>query len=312
MDIKDIFLKEYIAKEIFFRPPSKLLYWILLLRFHPQNYSLKNTEIGGKVDEIVGGNSKPGVNQFIKEIVRKIHDRFRDELAEDGITEEDLGNKKRTQQDSKSCRQKHPWLVAYKWLWDKKFPRWHSVYMWEIWKKETTNNSEWIQFEEFFPPKFQKIQNDERIFVPTINNYLPIDTKLNLKLNLNYQSSYLLLFHRGVYAKGETTQYLIIPSQAFAPSYQLVDSINCIPQEGAMCKYIHFELLGKEEFIGILVDRALDLPWLSPDSANPVLKWKGEHLEKLWKELQSQNNWQAFYREFEVISKIDSFVGIAE
>ncbi len=76
-----------------------------------------------------------------------------------------------------------------------------------------------------------------------------------------------------------------------------------MPQQGAMCEDIQFDAVGKEEYIGILVDEPLDLPWLNPDPEHPALPWGGQHLEEVWELLQDKN-WQVFYQDFQVESQI--------
>ena len=202
--LKDIFLKD-IAKQIFpGNAPLERMYWTFLYRFAPDLYHLKGIQIAERVSETVGVDAVPGLGMSLRQVIIRINKTFRDELDQDGVEEDDLIRHRPGQQG--------PWLVVYQWLWEKKYPRWHSIYMWEIWKQEATNNSEWIQFEEFFPPKFQKIDDNERIFVPTINNYLPINTKLNLKLNLNYQSIAVLnsLWHNPLVIKFRKIKYLTV------------------------------------------------------------------------------------------------------
>lgn len=79
--------------------------------------------------------------------------------------------------------------------------------------------------------------------------------------------------------------------------------MNCIaiaPSRSYSYRRI-FDALGKEEYLGIVVDEPLDLPELTPDPINPALEWQGKHLERVWEKLRNKN-WQVFYRDFEVIS----------
>ncbi len=69
-----------------------------------------------------------------------------------------------------------------------------------------------------------------------------------------------------------------------------------------MCKDIQFDAVSTEEYMGIVINNPLDLPWLNPDPHNPVVEWKGEHLEQVWEQLRSQDNWRVFYQNFDVKS----------
>ncbi|WP_336622324.1 hypothetical protein [Chlorogloeopsis sp. ULAP01] len=137
---------------------------------------------------------------------------------------------------------------------------------------------------------------------------IPINTPLSLKINLDCPGSYLLLFNRGQDKQGNITKYLVTPSQAFAPSYQLLEKSILIPQQDAILYEdgIEFDAEGKEEYIGIVIDNPLNLPWLNPDTDNPALEWQGKHLKEVWEQLHAQDKWRVFYRNFNVISAISA------
>ncbi|WP_193197976.1 hypothetical protein [Nostoc sp. MG11] len=56
-----------------------------------------------------------------------------------------------------------------------------------------------------------------------------------------------------------------------------------IPQQDAILYEdgIEFDGEGKEEYIGIVIDNPLNLPWLNPYPEEPVLKWQGKDLEQV-------------------------------
>lgn len=292
---------EYVSEQIFLenvRP--ELQYGTFIGRFNPNNYSLKSTEIAQGLTQMQGKDYASGINQHIKEVIEKIYRGFRDELAQDGITEQQLGlGNQKGNPGRKTSDIKSPWQITYEWLWDIKYSRWLQDYIWENWKQRAQTNVEWIQFCE---RSVEYASKGMKIPQALPKEIIPINTPLSLKINLDNPGSYLLLFNRGLDAQGNTTKYLVTPSQAFAPSYQLMEKSTLIPLQNAMCEDIQFDSVGKEEYIGIVIDKALNLPWLNPNPENPVLEWQGKHLEQVWEQLHAQDNWRVFYRDFNVIS----------
>lgn len=297
--LKTLFL-DYIATKIFpGNAPPQLQYYTFLYRFNSDNYSLRHTEIGKQLSSTIGGDCESGINEYIKQVIKKINLCFRDELAQDHVTENMLGiSATKTTQGRKSAKQGSPWQVAYQWLWQFKYPRWQQDYIWDSWKQSAHNNSDWIQFNLHSASASKALKVPQ----PKTQGQLPIDTPLTLEINLDSPGSYLLLFNRGFDNHGYTTQYLITPSQAFAPNYQLAEKITLMPQKNAICEDIQFDAVGKEEYLAILVDQPLDLPWLTPDPAHPALQWQGQHLAQVWEHLQHTDNWRVFYRDFDVVT----------
>ncbi|MBD2432473.1 hypothetical protein CEN44_13775 [Fischerella muscicola CCMEE 5323] len=292
---------EYVSEQIFpgnVRP--ELQYGTFIGRFNTNNYSLKSTEIAQGLTQMQGKDYASGINQHIKEVIEKIYRGFRDELAQDGITEQQLGlGNQKGNPGRKTSDIKSPWQIAYEWLWDIKYSRWLQDYIWENWKQRAQTNVEWIQFCD---RSVEYASKGMKIPQALPKEIIPINTPLSLKINLDNPGSYLLLFNRGLDAQGNTTKYLVTPSQAFAPSYQLMEKSTLIPLQNAMCEDIQFDSVGKEEYIGIVIDKALNLPWLNPNPENPVLEWQGKHLEQVWEQLHAQDNWRVFYRDFNVVS----------
>ncbi len=210
---------EYISKKIF---PGNVLpelqYWTFIERFHPNNYSLKTTEIAKGLEQMQDKDYVSGINQHLKVVIEKIYRVFRDELAQDGITPEQLGlGNQKGKPGRKTSSTASPWQIIYQWLWSIKYYRWLPDYIWDNWKQKAQTNLDWIQFcthTEDYSSKGMKIP-------PALpKESLPINTPLNLKINLDTPGSYLLLFNRGRDSQGNITQCLVTPSQAFAPSYQ--------------------------------------------------------------------------------------------
>ncbi|MGB3512963.1 MAG: hypothetical protein WBA93_27860 [Microcoleaceae cyanobacterium] len=292
---------EYISKKIFpGNVPPELQHWTFMQRFNTNNYSLKTTEIAEGLEQMKGKYNVSGINQHIKVVIEKIYREFREELVQDGITPEQLGlGNQKGKPGRKKSSTASPWQIVYQWLWNIKYYRWLQDYIWDNWKQKAQTNLDWIQFckhPEDYSSKGMKVP-------PALpKESLPINTPLNLKINIDSPRSYLLLFNRGLDSQGNITKYLVTPSKAFAPSYQIVEKTTLIPLQDAICKDIQFDTVSTEEYIGIVIDNPLDLPWLNPDSHNPVVEWQGKHLEQVWEQLHPQDNWRVFYQNFNVIS----------
>lgn len=272
----------------------EIQYWCWQYRFYPSNYHLKHKDIANKITEKVGYFNEEGINPTIKEVIKKIYSAFQKELEQDGVTKEQLGLSKKEQQNSskQESSKHHPWKVVYHWLWERKYDLWLQRYIWDSWKQKAVFNQEWISF-----------SNKERGMVvpePLKTPSLPINQALQMEISIDFPEKYLLLLNRGRDDQNQETRYLVCPSQAFAPNWQLLEPITLMPQPGAMCQDIQFDAPGQEEYIGILLDEKFDLPWLNPDPANPAWKWEGKHLGEVWEKLQENNGWQVFYQCFEV------------
>lgn len=295
---------EYIAEQIFLgNARSEFQYSIFVERFNPNNYPLKITDIAKGLNKMnIPKNYSSGVNQHLKEVIIKIFNNFKNELIANGITENHIGlGKNKGKKGRIKSSEKSPWQIVYDWLWEKKYFLWSQDYIWKIWKEKAKNNRhhEWIQFSEINSeetPKAIKIPQGRK-------ETLPMDTPLKIKIDLDYPGGYLLLLNVAQNKQGEISRYLLTPSQAFAPSYQLIENSISIPQQDAMSPEIKFEAEGKEEFVGIVIDDALDLPWLDTDKENPILEWQGEHLIDLWQKWSNKHNWHILYRNFEVMPK---------
>ena len=298
--LPNIFLQQ-ISQEIFpGNCPPEVQSHLLKERFHQDNYRLKHTEIGKNLSQTLKGDCESGINQFLKEVIKKLYRTYEDELTQDDITIEMLGLCDNNRHGRKKDKQQSPWQVLYKWLWQSKYPRWQQDYLWDEWKNKAKVNSSWIQFSNYSSDYTCK---GHVVPKPAAKPSIPVNTPLNLEIALDTPGSYLYLFNRGEDTQGNTTKYVISPSQAFAPNCRLMEKITLMPQQGAMCEDvgIQFDALGKEEYLGIVVDEPLDLPELTPDPINPALEWQGEHLERVWEKLRNKN-WQVFYRDFEVVS----------
>ena len=281
--------------------PPEIQYWTFMYRFDRENYKLRHTEIAEKLNDTLGGEYESGINQFIKEVIKKLYRTYGAEMTQDGISQKMLGLGKGVP-GKKSSETRSPWQVAYKWLWAKKYSRWQEDYFWSSWQKQAQLNSQWLKFSH------TNGYASRAMVMPTPKpkDTLPVNTPLNLEINLGCSpDSYVLLFNRGQDVEGNTTRYLISPSYAFAPNNRLTEKSIRMPQKNAMCENISFDAEGKEEYIAIVTDELCDgLPWLNTDEKNPCLEWHSEHLRELWDKLQTLQNesWYIFYCNFDVVA----------
>lgn len=293
---------EDISKEIFpGNAPPEIQRELFMQRFNSNNYPCTSIEIARSLNEQYDNpRYVDHLQPNIKEIIKKIYRTFEDELVVDGIDQEQLGLTGAGRRGRRETTIRSPWQVAFDWLWEKKYYRWSENYIWETWSKEAQKNSTWMEFRELTTECSAKAMN-----VPLANPIatLPKDTPLGLQINLEQSDGYLLLFNRGQNRAGKIqTRYLVAPSRAYAPKHQLVDNSLKMPQEDAACPDISFDAEGKEEYLGIVVDHSLDLPWLTTNTEEYALEWEGVHLEELWNQLHGKESWQMFYCDFEVVA----------
>lgn len=296
-----------IASEIF-TDNALVQEWTFRYRFNPEykDYPHKCEEssnwdrnpkisIADLIAKEIGGDYHKSISQQIREVIQKIYQAYRAEMELDGISEDQLRGKRGGGRQGDNA----PWRVVDRWLWNDKYYRWSQDYIWNSWKEKAQANKEWIRFSDSTPYSGAKA-----MVMPASKpkETLPVNTPLNLAIEVDSAGSHILLFNRGQDIEGKTTKYLIAPSQAFAPDYRLAEKSITMPQQEAMCPDIQFNAEGKEEYIGIVVDDSLDLPWLYTDDENPYLEWQGKHLNELWQKLHSLEKWQVFYRDFDVVA----------
>jgi hypothetical protein len=163
----------------------------------------------------------------------------------------------------------------------------------ELWRNlrgEAKRDMNWIRFipsEEYQRGIKELRRSDSKIAlnVPSI-----------IGLDLPYPGQSLLLFNRG-----RDTRYCLCPYRAFAPQNELQNGLVWLPQEGADFGQITFDSAGKEEFLAIVLQKPLSLSWLDMKGENIAPIWDTVKLNEVWEHLQQQENWLAFYQEFEVV-----------
>jgi len=133
----------------------------------------------------------------------------------------------------------------------------------------------------------------------TIRSRIPANQSLWMIINLDFSSHQLLLFH-----SSKQGQYLLCPSSAYAPNSIMEESPIVLPQKDAWAgeseeKFVFGEA-GKEEFLAIVLEKPLSLPWLTPSEDEGLIEWNADRIKELFEQLEQQGNWQVFYQSFEV------------
>ncbi len=135
---------------------------------------------------------------------------------------------------------------------------------------------------------------------PEIKPISPANEQLLMQIDLKYPQYQLLLFNRS-----ETGTVLYCPSYGYAPKPIIEKPPLLLPQKdswaGETKQNFLFKDKGQEEFLGIVLAKPLNLPWLIPQRQEALPEWNGERIKELFEQLETQNNWQVFYQSFEVV-----------
>ena len=192
------------------------------------------------------------VSQLRTKVAKRLLEEFEDEMIADGVKIEKIED---GCQGAGNPLEK-PWRIAFDWLWECKFPRWEVDLALNTLIDSVDSHPDWIDF--------RSIDVDQnRAFTVTPR---PQSPNPKIKVNIPYFMSikfpspkgYFLLFNRGF-----VTRLCICPSLYAAPNNQVVEEYMLLPQDNAEGKDIIFSEIGKEEFIGVQVDKPLTLQWLN-------------------------------------------------
>ncbi|MEM9541670.1 MAG: hypothetical protein AAGA60_19510 [Cyanobacteria bacterium P01_E01_bin.42] len=195
-------------------------------------------------------------------------------------------------------RKKGFWEEAKAHLREKVYPEWQKQRqpevksldeLWRNFVSKARRDLHWIQFN----PMQTDIKGIKELRQSSAK--IPLDVPSAIALNLPYPGQSLLLFNRG-----RDTRYCLCPSRAFAPQFVLENGVVSLPQEGAEHRQITFDTVGKEEFLAIVLPQPLALSWLDTQGEESAPILDRVKLSQVWEHLQQQENWQAFYQEFEV------------
>jgi hypothetical protein len=256
------------------------------LRFTPEFHSKKGTdkrihkEIAKLVNEQLKEDGTIYENNEFKVICKALVNTFEAQMIEDGVNVGFLkSNKPGTN---------YKWLIVYDWLWEKNFPHWLLDQRWQELVDQADKVDNWLQV--------KPTQRNIKIPENSPEN-IPLNTNIYLLINWKGESRYFLLLNQGTAGN----KYCLCPSKGFAPSGELSQQEMYLPQMGAMTKSIIFEEAGKEHFLGIVMEKPIDLAWLRPNGQEPVPALDAGRLNELLEKLEQQGNWQIFYKSFEVV-----------
>ena len=258
------------------------------LRFQRRKSQPSHLEIAKQMSQtepLQGVNCQTSINTTVQNVIRRLVEVFGEEMANDGVNTAPLIKGQRGKKGASD--------VVYQWLWEDKFPRWQLNSIWQRLVKLADSPADWIRFTPVNP-------GDRKLVVPVGKTreqpVIGVNIPSMMHIDLECDAGHLLLLNRG----GES-QYVMCPSAAFAPRNRLTGETILMPQLGAMCEDMTFDSLGKEEFLGIVVNRWLEFPWLDVNEEEPAPIWDTERLHQLWVNLEGEENWRGFYQAFEVV-----------
>jgi hypothetical protein len=219
-------------------------------------------------------------NNELKEIIRALVDTFEAPMIKDKVDLEYLKS------NEPGTNKKYP--LVYDWLWENYYPRWLLEQQWQKLVAKADKTDDWLQVQ------LTPVERDVRL---PIQATIPVNSDIFLLVKWNGENRYLLLLNKGTSGK----KLCFCPSQYFAPSGELSQQGMSLPPTGAKAKSIVFEDAGKEHFLGIVMEKPLDLAWLRPNGQEPVPALDAGRFNELLEKLEQQGNWQMFYKSFEVV-----------
>jgi hypothetical protein len=272
--------KDYLSSTT---PARKLLFQLRFdPKFHPQNVKegLSNKQIYSMVKEQLSKGSSLPTGTDLKFLIRTVADAFETQMLQDGVDIEFL----KSDEPGKDGK----WQVVYDWLWQKYFPRWLLEQQWQELVAKADKVDDWLQV----TPGERTLRMPE-----PRQSTIPLKTEVYLLVNLNWVNRFFLLLYQGTDGK----KYCLCPSKGFAPSSELSEQKMYLPQRDAEELSMYFQDAGKEHFLGIVMEKPLDLLWLRPNAQEPVPSLGANRLNELWKNLEQQGDWQMFYKSFDVV-----------
>lgn len=267
-----------------------------LHRFDPENQFSKNKEIAKSIKEdMKGGYCLETMARTLRETINALVNQYEAEIKTDGINPESWINRK--------PGEKGAWPEVYDWLWNHQYLRWLEANSWQILQDQAKSTANWLNFKTT-----EEIAALPETKCPSLR-MPPADTKPTISANkhlwmvvdLDFANSQLLLLNRS-----EQGKCLLCPSFGYAKNAAIQKPPILLPQEDSWAgqtqqKFI-FNELGQEEFLAIVLDQPLDLPWLTPRQEEAIPQWTAERIKELFEKLEQQDNWQVFYQSFEVVN----------
>ena len=177
--------------------------------------------------------------------------------------------------------------------------------IWQLLRSKAQSHPSWLQF--LTESEMASVQRRTRKLMLPISSEkiklkIPVNQSLWMVIDLPFQNYQLLLLNRS-----QQGQALLCPSSAYAPNSIVDKSPILLPQKYAWAsdseeKFVFGEV-GNEEFLAIVLQKPLSLPWLTPSEDEALPEWNAERMKELFKQLEQQGNWQVFYQSFEVVEK---------
>ena len=267
-----------------------------LHRFELDNKFKQNTEIAELIKrDMNDGYCIKTMARTLKNTIKALVDRYEAEINKDGIDSKIWINRDRGEKGS--------WPQVYDWLWNYKYPRWLEANSWQILQNKAKSIANWLNFkttEEINAvaagTKGPSLQLPPPAMKPTIS----ANQHLWMTIDLDCPNYQLLLFNRSKDGKR-----LLCPSFGYAIDAAIQRSQLLLPQKDSWAgqtdqKFV-FKDVGKEEFLAIVLEKYLDLPWLTPRREEALPELTAERIKQLFDKLEHQDNWQVFYQSFEVV-----------
>ncbi|MGK7878261.1 MAG: hypothetical protein AB4426_34645 [Xenococcaceae cyanobacterium] len=229
-------------------------------------------------------HSDTRVTQLRTDVAKKIKQSFEPEMRADIGERVDLipGKKGRSEKGNA------PHEVASHWLWDYKYPRWVVDRGLQSLIVGADKRSDWIDFKAIDSHCALTGNRRPLPVQPTIE----LNTPSFMSIKLPNPWGYFLLLNRGF-----VQRLFLCPSLDVAPTNQVDGEEMLMPQKDAGLENIFFNEIGKEEFIGIWVEKQLNLPWVQSESLPSCTP---ERINHLLSEL-SGSQCQVFYKSFDVV-----------
>lgn len=173
---------------------------------------------------------------------------------------------------------------------------------WKFLHEKSKSPPNWLQFLTAENAAMLEVNRGPILPPPPekIRPRIPANQSLWMRIDLNFASHQLLLLNRS-----KQGQCLLCPSSAYAPNYIMEKSPIVLPQKDAWAgeseeKFV-FREAGKEEFLAIVLEKPLSLPWLTPSEEEALPEWNADRMKELFQQLEQQGHWQVFYQIFEIV-----------
>ena len=284
------------------------------LRFDKNRpFATQHKEIAEKLmpkdPSLGGGNYVSSIGTTVQNVVSAMVGRLQTEHKKEiaGLYEAEMRADK---VDIDSLLKRKPgakgsWEVVYHWLWNHKYVQWLDENGWEILQQKAKSPDNWLQF---LTKEEEAMLGANRgayleLPPPKIRPTIPAKQGLLMAIYLEYPNYQLLLFNRS-----EQGTVLYCPSFGYALNPIMGKPPLLLPQQDSWANNTKqnfiFQETGKEEFLAIVLEKHLNLDWLTPQRLDALPKCNAERIKELFDKLGQQENWHVFYQSFEVVETV--------